>query len=122
MRGLIANQTVTAVHDISDGGLAVALAEMAIAGAIGASIEISPSLPTPGFLFGEDQARYVVTAAPESAGAIRDAAEHAGVACEIIGVTGGDTLTLGSGTAILLDDLALANEAWLPRYMAQSHS
>ena len=122
VRGLIANQTVTAVHDISDGGLAVALAEMAIAGAIGASIEISPSLPTPGFLFGEDQGRYVVTAAPESAAAIRDAAERAGVACEIIGATGGDTLTLGSGTAILLDDLALANEAWLPRYMAQSHS
>jgi phosphoribosylformylglycinamidine synthase subunit PurL len=122
VRGLIASQTVTAVHDISDGGLAVALAEMAMAGAIGASIEISPSLPTPGFLFGEDQARYVVTAAPESAAAIRDAAERAGVACEIIGATGGDTLTLGSGTAILLDDLAQANEAWLPRYMAQSHS
>ncbi|MGA7656890.1 MAG: phosphoribosylformylglycinamidine synthase subunit PurL [Methylocella sp.] len=122
VRGLIESQTVTAVHDISDGGLAVALAEMAMAGAIGASIEISPSLPTPSFLFGEDQARYVVTAAPESATAIRDAAERAGVACEIIGATGGDTLTLGSGTAILLDDLALANEAWLPRYMAQSHS
>jgi phosphoribosylformylglycinamidine synthase len=122
VRGLIASQTVTAVHDISDGGLAVALAEMAMAGAIGASIEISPSLPTPGFLFGEDQARYVVTAAPESAAAIRDAAERAGVACEIIGATGGDTLTLSAGTAILLDDLALANEAWLPRYMAQSHS
>ena len=122
VRGLIASQTVTAVHDISDGGLAVALAEMAMAGAIGASIEISPSLPTLGFLFGEDQARYVVTAAPESAAAIRDAAERAGVACEIIGATGGDTLTLSAGTAILLDDLALANEAWLPRYMAQSHS
>jgi len=62
---------------------------MAMAGAIGASIEISPSLPTLGFLFGEDQARYVVTAAPESAAAIRDAAERAGVACEIIGATGG---------------------------------
>jgi len=122
VRGLIASQTVTAVHDISDGGLAVALAEMAMAGAIGASIEISPSLPTPGFLFGEDQARYVVTAAPESAAAIRDAAERAGVACEIIGATGGDTLTLGAGTAILLDDLAQANEAWLPHYMAQSPS
>jgi phosphoribosylformylglycinamidine synthase len=122
VRGLIASQTVTTVHDISDGGLAVALAEMAMAGAIGASIEISPSLPTPGFLFGEDQARYVVTAAPESAAAIRDAAERAGVACEIIGATGGDTLTLGAGTAILLDDLAQANEAWLPHYMAQSPS
>jgi phosphoribosylformylglycinamidine synthase subunit PurL len=122
VRSLIERQAVSAVHDISDGGLAVALAEMAMAGGIGASIAIPPSLPTQGFLFGEDQARYVATATPESAGAILDAASRAGVACEIIGVTGGDTLTLGSGTAILLNELAQANEAWLPQYMAQSPS
>jgi phosphoribosylformylglycinamidine synthase subunit PurL len=122
VRSLVERQAVSAVHDISDGGLAVALAEMAMAGGIGASIAIPPSLPTQGFLFGEDQARYVATATPQSAGAILDAASRAGVACEIIGVTGGDTLTLGSGTAILLNELAQANEAWLPQYMAQSPS
>ena len=78
---------------------------------------ISPPLPELGFLFGEDQARYIVTAAPENAEAIRDAAETAGVACEIIGVTGGDSLTLGVGTAILLDRLVQAHEGWLPGYM-----
>jgi phosphoribosylformylglycinamidine synthase len=102
--------------------LAVALAEMAMAGAIGAAIDLSPSLPEHGFLFGEDQARYIVTAAPDSTKTIREAAVSAGVGCEIIGVTGGDTLTLGLGAAILLEDLAQANEGWLPRYMAQSHS
>jgi phosphoribosylformylglycinamidine synthase len=117
VRGLIASRAVTAVHDISDGGQAVALAEMAMAGAIGASIEVSPPLPELGFLFGEDQARYIVTAAPENAEAIRDAAETAGVACEIIGVTGGDSLTLGVGTAILLDRLVQAHEGWLAGYM-----
>ena len=122
VRGLIASESVTTVHDLSDGGLAVALAEMAMAGGIGASIEIPPLLPAPGFLFGEDQARFVVTATPETTDAIRDAAECAGVACEIIGVTGGDTLTLGFGAAILVKDLASANEGWLPRYMDQSHA
>jgi phosphoribosylformylglycinamidine synthase len=122
VRGLIISQSVTAVHDISDGGLAVALAEMAIAGGIGASIDIPASLLLPSFLFGEDQARYIVTAAPESAGAIRDAAERAGVVIEIIGVTGGDHLTLGSGIAILLQEITQACEAWLPRYMAQTPS
>jgi phosphoribosylformylglycinamidine synthase len=122
VRGLIESRAVTAVHDISDGGLAVALAEMAMAGAIGAAIDLSPSLPEHGFLFGEDQARYIVTAAPDSTKTIREAAVSAGVGCEIIGVTGGDTLTLGLGAAILLEDLAQANEGWLPRYMAQSHS
>ncbi|PZR86024.1 MAG: phosphoribosylformylglycinamidine synthase subunit PurL, partial [Hyphomicrobiales bacterium] len=118
VRGLIESGAATAVHDISDGGLAVALAEMAMAGGIGASIEASPPRPELGFLFGEDQARYIVTTAPENAEAIRDAAETAGVACEIIGVTGGDMLTLGGGTAILLGELMRVYEGWLPGYMA----
>ncbi|MGB8899631.1 MAG: phosphoribosylformylglycinamidine synthase subunit PurL [Methylocella sp.] len=122
VRGLIERGAVTAVHDVSDGGLAVALALMAMAGAIGASIEVSPPLPELGFLFGEDQARYIVTAAAENAAAIRDAAETAGVACEIIGGTGGDTLTIGSATAILLDHLIRVHEGWLPSYMAGANA
>jgi phosphoribosylformylglycinamidine synthase subunit PurL len=117
VRGLIARAAVTAVHDVSDGGLAVALAEMAMAGGIGATIEVSPPLSELGFFFGEDQARYILTVTLKNADAIRSAAEIAGVTCEAIGVTGGDTLTLGSGTAILLDELVRAHEEWLPCYM-----
>ncbi len=117
VQGLIESRAVTAAHDVSDGGLAVALAEMAMAGGIGAMIEVSPPLPEVCFLFGEDQARYIATTAPENAEAIRDAAETAGVVCEIIGVTGQRTLTLGSGTAILLDELVRAHEGWLPGFM-----
>ncbi len=122
VRGLVASRAVTAAHDVSDGGLAVALAEMAMAGEMGASIEVSSPLPELGFLFGEDQARYIVTATLETVDAICNAAETAGVACEIIGVTGGDTLTLGFGTAILLDDLVRLHEGWLPGYMAGANS
>lgn len=118
VRSLITRNAVRAVHDISDGGLAVALAEMAIAGKIGAAIAIPKSIPEHGFLFGEDQGRYVVTAEAEAADAIRDFAEAAGVACEIIGLTGGDTLTLGANPAILLSDLTRAHAEWLPAYMA----
>jgi phosphoribosylformylglycinamidine synthase len=122
VRSLIAKQAVSAVHDVSDGGLAVALAEMAMAGSIGASITVACSLPEHGFLFGEDQARYIATCLPEKADAIREAAKAAGVACEIIGETGGDTLTLGPGTAILLSKLTKAYEEWLPAYMAGAHA
>jgi phosphoribosylformylglycinamidine synthase subunit PurL len=122
VRGLIESRVVTAVHDISDGGLAVALTEMAIAGAVGATIEVMPSILEHGFLFGEDQARYIVTATLESAGGIIDAAKDADVTCEIIGATGGATLTLGLGTAILLDELAASHDGWLPNYMAQPDS
>jgi len=118
VRGLIVNRALTAVHDVSDGGLAVALAEMALAGGIGATITLAPSLMTHAALFGEDQARYIVTAAPEKAEAIRIEAGNAGVACEIIGLTGGTALTLGSEPAILLNDLERAHETWLPAFMA----
>src|SRR6202166_3953066 len=61
VRGLIRDGLVTAVHDISDGGLLVALAEMAMASGIGAVLEAHFKMPAHAFWFGEDQARYVVT-------------------------------------------------------------
>jgi len=121
VRGLIRNRALTSAHDISDGGFAVALAEMALAGNIGAKvdleIEIEPGLTPEAAFFGEDQARYIVAAAPDKAKAICLESEQAGVACKIIGVTGGDALTIGSVAAILLGDLRRGHEAWLPDYM-----
>ena len=97
VRGLIRDGAVTACHDLSDGGLLVALAEMALAGGLGARIEAPERRPARpplhAWLFGEDQARYIVTA-PEAA-AILDAAEAAG-SRRSIGTTGGDALTLAS--------------------------
>jgi phosphoribosylformylglycinamidine synthase subunit PurL len=122
VRGLIRNRALTAAHDISDGGLAVALAEMALAGNVGAQVEIDPAVPAHAFFFGEDQARYIVTAAPDKAKAIFMESQQAGVACKIIGLTGGDALTIGPATAILLDDLRRGHEAWLPDYMGRLHS
>ena len=116
VRALIGDRRVTAVHDISDGGLAVAVAEMALAGRIGATIDLLDHVPAHAWLFGEDQARYIVTASPgEAEGMIRDAAE-AGLPCARIGTTGGDALVLG-GDTIPLDALRHAHEDWLPGYM-----
>ena len=53
---------MTAAHDVSDGGLLVALAEMAMASRIGAVLETPSGAAAHAFWFGEDQARYVVTA------------------------------------------------------------
>src|SRR5262249_28287476 len=63
VRALIAEGIAVAVHDISDGGLLVAIAEMAMAAGIGAELDRAP-LAAHAFWFGEDQARYVVTVAP----------------------------------------------------------
>jgi phosphoribosylformylglycinamidine synthase subunit PurL len=115
VRAEIAAGRVAACHDLSDGGLLVALAEMALAGGVGATIEAPPE-PPHAFLFGEDQARYLVaTTDPES---LISAAKSAGVPASTLGRSGGDTLTVTGGSAISLDELRRINEAWLPTYMA----
>ena len=111
---LIRAQRVTAVHDVSDGGLAVALAEMAMAGAMGATIATED--PEHAFLFGEDQGRYVLAAPPGKTEAIAEEARRLAVPFSRIGVTGGETLRLGA-TTIALAALREAYENWLPDFM-----
>jgi phosphoribosylformylglycinamidine synthase len=113
VRDLIKRGLVTAVHDISDGGLLVAVAEMALAGNIGATIEGPES---PGWLFGEDQGRYVVVARDPQP--ILAAAKAAGVPCTAIGRTGGAALKVAAGVPISMAELRAAHEGWLPAYMA----
>jgi phosphoribosylformylglycinamidine synthase len=118
LRALIGEGRLSACHDLSDGGLFVALAEMALAGGLGAAIELPDTdrQAAAAWLFGEDQARYLVTAA--DAQAVLAAAEAASVPARVIGRTGGDTLTLSSGDHISLARLRDAHEGWLPRYMS----
>ncbi len=121
VRRLIRDGSATAVHDCSDGGLAVAVAEMAMAGGIGAGLEPGPAgLPPHAYLFGEDQGRYVVTVPAGAAGEVLAAAGAAGVPAAAIGTTGGDALTLPGEAPISLAELKARHEAWLPDYMAGS--
>ena len=115
---LIKGGKASAVHDLSDGGLAVALAEMAIAGGVGATIDKGVVVGLAhAFFFGEDQGRYVVTAKAEDALAILAAAAKAGVAATRIGATGGESLTLPGEAPVTIAALRQAHETWLPRYM-----
>ncbi len=119
VRGLIRDGSVHTVHDLSDGGLAVALAEMAMAGSVGADIDALPEgMPAHAALFGEDQARYVLAASAPEADAILAMARTAGVPALRIGVTGGDALTLPGEKPISVVALRAAHEGWLPDYMA----
>jgi len=122
VRDLIASARVSAVHDLSDGGLAVAVAEMALAGRIGARLEV-PNYAISGhaFLFGEDQARYVVTVANVFVDTIVQQGRKAGVAVAPIGATGGDALILPGEAPILLSDMRAVFEAWFPDFMRIRH-
>jgi phosphoribosylformylglycinamidine synthase II len=119
VRALIAEGLAGAVHDVSDGGLLVALAEMAIASGVGAHLAAAPDgVPAHGFWFGEDQARYLLTVAPGREREILARAARRNVPARRIGTTGGDALTLPGERSSLVKALRERFEGWLPAYMA----
>ena len=123
VRSLIEDGKVTACHDVSDGGILVAIAEMALSGSIGATLQVpengapGDNTPAHAWLFGEDQGRYLVTTT--DANGLLKAAEKTGVPAMQIGITGSDGLSLiGGDGETALQALHDANEGWLPAYMA----
>ena len=119
VRRLIAGGRVDACHDISDGGLYVAVAEMAIAGGTGAALHLeSEALPLFAVLFGEDQGRYVLGVPAATAADLVAEAATAGVPARVIGRAGGGDLTVNGDWPISVQELAAVNEAWLPAYMS----
>jgi len=122
VRGQILSGHATACHDISDGGLLVAIAEMAMAGNMGCKIE--PAMvhesPLNDWLFGEDQARYLVTT--KDADTLIEAAKAAGVPASKIGTTGGTDIVVHvemlERGRVAVAELKTIHEGWLPTYMA----
>ncbi len=120
VRKLIEAGRVDTVHDVSDGGLLVALAEMAMAGGIGvetgAAGETIEAIP---FFFGEDQSRYVLAAPLAEIDRVRDELEKAGIVHAVLGhATTEMTLRVTGHREIALSELKSAHEGWFPRYMS----
>ena len=121
VRALIAEGRATAVHDLSDGGLLVGIAEMAMASGIGARLSGAPAgLPAAAFWFGEDQARYVVTVRAGDAEAVTARARAAGVPLRLLGHTGDATLSIPGERPMLVTALRERFESWLPGYMSRT--
>jgi phosphoribosylformylglycinamidine synthase len=90
---LVREHEVLGVHDVSDGGLAVALCEMAFAGGVGFRVQETPAGCTPAeACFAESASRVVLGVAPEQAAAVLGRAGVAGVPARVIGTAGGDRL------------------------------
>ncbi len=107
VRKLIDEAKVSAVHDISDGGLIVALTEMALAGGIGCVVEEIGDQFT---AFGEDQARYIVTSS------VAETIQAAGIPMTRIGTTGGSAIK-GPGFDVGLADLREASDSFFRDWM-----
>ena len=115
-------------HDVSDGGLAVALAECCMAGAIGADLAVTGSQPMPAdrMLFSESGARAVVSAKPCDVELLLQLAQDMKVPATLLGSTGGNRLRVcaaGSTDAILIDlglqEMEQAYEGALPCAMSK---
>ncbi len=116
VRALIHDGAVSAVHDLSDGGLIVAAAEMALASNLG--VQLSPTSQTHAhaFLFGEDQGRYLI--ATRDADPIVAAAHAAGLNVALAGQAGGTDFACHDLFRIPLERLRDTHEGWMPEYMA----
>ena len=114
VRNLINQSQVTAVHDISDGGLLAAVIEMAMASGLGANLDSMNHEA----LFGEDQARYVLTCPAKEAAKIITQAHVKGVDVVRIGIVTAEAALKIGETEIKIAELKSAHEGWFPNYMA----
>ncbi len=123
IRALILSGDLRTVHDLSDGGLIAAAAEMALASNVGLALNYQTDIPDHAAFFGEDQARYLLALSHDQLDVLDAAAEVAGVEYAIVGRAGGDEISFSGAagfiTAIDLEDLRTTHESWLPGYMGE---
>lgn len=121
VRSLIRAGVTNVVHDLSDGGLVGAAADVALASKVGILLTLGDGAAH-GLLFGEDQARYLVGIKADKLDALDEALKAAGLDYQVIGQAGGCELAARQGAtelfAIDLEDLKAANEGFLPNWFA----
>ncbi|SOE08542.1 phosphoribosylformylglycinamidine synthase subunit II [Hoeflea halophila] len=118
VRSAIRNGQVTSCHDISSGGLAATLAEMVMASDLGMQLDLSNCHgPAHGLLFGEDQARYVITVPSDLANYIMASAEGAGIPFRQLGTMSGDSLEIEGLLSLPISTLRATHESWFPAFM-----
>ena len=119
VRKLIRMRRVNAAHDLSDGGLAIAACEMAFTNNIGVSLAGPPNMTKHhAWLFGEDQARYLLAVDEYSLNPIISTAKDKGMVAQIVGKIGGDRISAAGAFDVSLAGLREKHEAWLPDFMS----
>ena len=130
VRALNAKGLLSAAHDLADGGLAVAAAEMALAGELGCVLTATgrdpegERLASHEWLFGEDQGRYLLSVAAEHKTTVLEAAAAAGLPAVRVGAAGGDAVVFedldeaGATDRVALSALRRLHESWFAEWMA----
>ena len=113
VRHLVETGVVSVVHDLSDGGLAIAAAEMALASNVGVTLNLVGRLPAHVELFAEDQARYLIATSNE----VPVLTALGDLTAGVIGRVAGDTFTVEDLFGIEMEVLRHSNESWMPGFM-----
>jgi phosphoribosylformylglycinamidine synthase subunit PurL len=116
---LAGRRLLAAAHDLSDGGLALALVEAVLAAGVAATVQLPPDLPPLAALASESASRALLAVAPEAAEALEALAGDAGVPTARLGVTGGDRLVVPGLVDLPLARLRDAYEGALPRALGE---
>ncbi|MCD6452181.1 MAG: phosphoribosylformylglycinamidine synthase subunit PurL [Acidobacteria bacterium] len=127
LREGIGRRLFSSVHDVSEGGIATALAECGFLPSgevLGAEVELpSPSFRADGLLFGESQSRVIISLPRENLGEAFKLAEEKRIPLEVIGRVGGKRLRIASGGRILIDTgLSFLRKGWeefLPQFISR---
>ncbi|MEM9989717.1 MAG: AIR synthase related protein, partial [Pseudomonadota bacterium] len=119
IRKLANEAPITAVHDVSDGGLLVAIAEMALASGQGAALSTPVKDRKAAFWFGEDQGRYLFSLPAGEADQVVLKCAMAGVQATRLGIFGGEELILDGRDRVSLFDLADCHAGTLPALFNQ---
>jgi phosphoribosylformylglycinamidine synthase subunit PurL len=118
VRALVTEHAVSGVHDCSDGGLAVALTEMAIAGETGFRVQPEPGAATAAWCFAETASRVVLSVDPAGVAAVLQRAHDASVRAVTIGTAGGDRLVVDGALDVALHDAATTWRDAIPNLVA----
>ncbi|WP_175868261.1 phosphoribosylformylglycinamidine synthase subunit PurL [Bartonella gabonensis] len=119
VRDVIHNGFVHAAHDISDGGLAIALAEMVIKAGKGIKVKLSNKSPHHAELFGEDQGRYLLAIKPDALNSLKEHAQTHDVSLIELGQVEGDSLNIDGIFTLSVESLTQAYENWFPQFMGE---
>lgn len=104
---------LSSAHDVSDGGLAVALAESAMTGGLGADVRLDSPLRVSALLFGETTGRTILSFKPRNEAAIRSAAAELDVPFAVVGTVGGARLRISVGDRTRIDeDVTTLRDLW----------
>ncbi|CAG7645869.1 phosphoribosylformylglycinamidine synthase subunit PurL [Paenibacillus allorhizosphaerae] len=112
--GAIQQGLVASAHDLSEGGLAVALAESCMSGRLGAKVDFAASgLRNDVALFSESQSRILLSASPDKADALKQYVSAQGVPVQVLGTVGGETLNISvNGQSAIDASVAQLEKVW----------